>query len=99
MSGPDTPMPDGGVRGRFSPGIRMKLFGFLLPLVFLLIVTVAFAVTEITEFPLRGVLPPVRRPPRARPAGRGNPGERPGHRLRRDPGHVRPRRGARPDLR
>jgi len=46
-------MPDGGVRGRFSPGIRMKLFGFLLPLVFLLIVTVAFAVTEITEFALR----------------------------------------------
>jgi putative nucleotidyltransferase with HDIG domain len=31
----------------------MKLFGFLLPLVFLLIVTVAFAVTEITEFALR----------------------------------------------
>jgi putative nucleotidyltransferase with HDIG domain len=53
MSEPDTPMPDGGVRGRFSPGIRMKLFGFLLPLVFLLIVTVAFAVTEITEFALR----------------------------------------------
>ena len=31
----------------------MKLFGFLLPLVFLLIVTVALAVTEITEFALR----------------------------------------------
>ena len=31
----------------------MKLFGFLLPLVFLLIVTVAYAVTEITEFALR----------------------------------------------
>ena len=31
----------------------MKLFGFLLPLVFLLIVSVAFAVTEITEFALR----------------------------------------------
>ena len=53
MSGSDTPMREGGVGGRFSPGIRMKLFGFLLPLVFLLIVTVAFAVTEITEFALR----------------------------------------------
>src|SRR5512139_1188227 len=53
MSGSDTPMLEGGVRGRFSPGIRMKLFGFLLPLVFLLIVTVAYAVTEITEYALR----------------------------------------------
>jgi len=31
----------------------MKLFGFLLPLVFLLIMSVAFAVTEVTEFALR----------------------------------------------
>ncbi|MBP2668576.1 MAG: putative phosphohydrolase [Deltaproteobacteria bacterium] len=46
-------MWEGGERRRFSPGIRMKLFGFLLPLVFLLIVTVAYAVTEITEFALR----------------------------------------------
>jgi putative nucleotidyltransferase with HDIG domain len=44
---------DEGARGRFSPGIRVKLFGFLLPLVVLLIVAVAFAVTEITEFSLR----------------------------------------------
>jgi putative nucleotidyltransferase with HDIG domain len=53
MSGSDTPVKEGGGGGRFSPGIRTKLFGFLLPLVLLLIVTVAFAVTEITEFALR----------------------------------------------
>jgi putative nucleotidyltransferase with HDIG domain len=40
-------------RRRFSPGIRMKLFGFLLPLAFLLIVTVAWAVTRITDSELR----------------------------------------------
>ncbi len=53
MSGSDTPTQEGGGRGGFAPGIRMKLFGFLLPLVFLLIVTVAYAVTEITEYTLR----------------------------------------------
>ncbi|HEU4950188.1 MAG TPA: HD domain-containing phosphohydrolase [Candidatus Deferrimicrobiaceae bacterium] len=35
------------------PGIRLKLFGFLLPLVFLLIVTMAWVVTEVTESILR----------------------------------------------
>ena len=53
MSEPDKPIREEGARGRYSPGIRMKLFGFLLPLVFLLIVVVAFAVTEITELALR----------------------------------------------
>jgi putative nucleotidyltransferase with HDIG domain len=53
MSGSETVVREKGTRGRFSLGIRVKLFGFLLPLVFLLIVTVAFAVTEITEFALR----------------------------------------------
>jgi putative nucleotidyltransferase with HDIG domain len=41
------------VSRRFSPGIRMKLFGFLLPLAFLLIVTVAWTVTGITDSALR----------------------------------------------
>ena len=39
--------------GRVRPGIRLKLFGFLLPLVFLLIVSMTWAVTEVTESILR----------------------------------------------
>ncbi|RJP18174.1 MAG: HD domain-containing protein [Deltaproteobacteria bacterium] len=53
MKNVETIRPVGQGKGRFSPGIRMKLFGFLLPLVFLLIVTVAWAVTGITDFALR----------------------------------------------
>lgn len=37
----------------FSPGIRTKLLGFLLPLVFLLVVSVAVAATKITEAAIR----------------------------------------------
>ncbi len=37
----------------YTPGIRTKLLGFLLPLVFLLVVSVAFAVTKITEAAIR----------------------------------------------
>ncbi len=44
---------DGEKRWRFSPGIRSKLFVFLLPLVFLLVVSVAAAVTRITEGTIR----------------------------------------------
>lgn len=39
--------------GRVRPGIRLKLFGFLLPLVFLLIVSMTWVVTEVTESILR----------------------------------------------
>ncbi len=49
----ETPNMDTQARRRFSPGIRLKLFGFLLPLAFLLIVTVTWAVTEITDSELR----------------------------------------------
>jgi len=44
---------EGKVRRRFSPGIRLKLIAFLLPLVFLLVVSVAVAVSEITEAAIR----------------------------------------------
>ncbi len=40
-------------RRRFSPGIRLKLIGFLLPLIFLLVIAVAAAVTKITEASIR----------------------------------------------
>ncbi len=40
---------DDGARRRFSPGIRLKLVAFLLPLVFLLIFLIAAAVIRITE--------------------------------------------------
>src|SRR4030042_7109409 len=43
----------GGVERRVGVGLRLKLFGFLLPLVFLLIVTVTLVVTEVTKFTLR----------------------------------------------
>jgi len=40
-------------RRRFSPGIRLKLIGFLLPLLFLLVIAVAASVTKITESSVR----------------------------------------------
>jgi len=40
---------EGKARRRFSPGIRFKLVAFLLPLVFLLVVSVAVTVTKITD--------------------------------------------------
>ena len=43
----------GGIERRVGAGIRLKLFGFLLPLVFLLIVTVTWVVTEVTKSTLR----------------------------------------------
>jgi putative nucleotidyltransferase with HDIG domain len=44
---------EGKARRRFSPGIRLKLIAFLLPLVFLLVVSVAVAVTKITDTEIR----------------------------------------------
>ena len=46
----------GGIERRVGVGIRLKLFGFLLPLVFLLIVTVTWVVTVVTKNTLRGDL-------------------------------------------
>jgi putative nucleotidyltransferase with HDIG domain len=43
----------GGIERRVGVGIRLKLFGFLLPLVFLLIVSVTLMVTEVTKSTLR----------------------------------------------
>jgi len=43
----------GGIERRVGAGIRLKLFGFLLPLVFLLIVSVTWVVTEETKSALR----------------------------------------------
>jgi len=43
----------GGIERRVGVGIRLKLFGFLLPLVFLLIVSVTWMVTEFTNATLR----------------------------------------------
>ena len=43
----------GGIERRVGPGIRLKLFAFLLPLVFLLIVSVTWVVTEVTQSTLR----------------------------------------------
>ena len=42
-----------GIERRIGVGIRLKLFGFLLPLVFLLIVSVTWMVTEVTQSTLR----------------------------------------------
>ncbi|MBP2683607.1 MAG: metal dependent phosphohydrolase [Deltaproteobacteria bacterium] len=41
------------VERRIGPGIRLKLFGFLLPLAILLIVSVTWVVTEVTQSTLR----------------------------------------------
>jgi putative nucleotidyltransferase with HDIG domain len=43
----------GGIERRVGVGIRLKLFGFLLPLVFLLITSVTWMVTEVTKATLR----------------------------------------------
>ena len=43
----------GGFERRSGVGIRLKLFGFLLPLVILLIVSMTWAVTEVTQSTLR----------------------------------------------
>ena len=43
----------GGIERRVGVGIRLKLFGFLLPLVILLIVSVTWVVTEVTKSTLR----------------------------------------------
>jgi putative nucleotidyltransferase with HDIG domain len=43
----------GGIERRVGVGIRLKLFGFLLPLVFLLIASVTWVVTEVTKATLR----------------------------------------------
>jgi putative nucleotidyltransferase with HDIG domain len=43
----------GGIERRVGVGIRLKLFGFLLPLVFLLIASVTWVVTEVTKSTLR----------------------------------------------
>lgn len=44
---------EGRARRRFSPGIRLKLIAFLLPLVFLLVASLAVAVTKITDAAIR----------------------------------------------
>ena len=49
----DTDIGPGGIERRVGVGIRLKLFGFLLPLVFLLIVSVTLIVTEVTKSTLR----------------------------------------------
>src|SRR4030067_3265241 len=49
MKPTESPSPATGKRRRFSPGIRMKLVAFLLPLVFLLVILIAETVTRITE--------------------------------------------------
>jgi putative nucleotidyltransferase with HDIG domain len=46
-------LQEGNGRRRFSPGIRLKLVLFLLPLVFLLVVSVAVTVTRITDSAIR----------------------------------------------
>ena len=53
MGGPDKPIQEEGARGRYSPGIRMKLFGILLPFVFLLIASVTWVVAGVTKATLR----------------------------------------------
>jgi sensor histidine kinase regulating citrate/malate metabolism len=56
MSEPDKPVREEGSQGRYSPGTRMKVFGILLPFVFLLIVSVTWVVTEVTQSTLRRAL-------------------------------------------
>ena len=43
----------GGIERRVGVGIRLKLFGFLLPLVFLLVASVTWMVTEVTKSAMR----------------------------------------------
>ena len=49
----ETETGPGGIERRVGVGIRLKLFGFLLPLVFLLIASVTWVVTEVTKSTLR----------------------------------------------
>jgi putative nucleotidyltransferase with HDIG domain len=53
MDSEDIDTGPGGIERRVGAGIRLKLFGFLLPLVFLLIVSVTLMVTEVTKDSLR----------------------------------------------
>lgn len=46
----------GGKKPGFSPGIRLKLLAFLLPLVFLLVILIAAAVTKIADDAIRSDL-------------------------------------------
>jgi len=43
----------GGIERRIGAGIRLKLFGFLFPLVFLLVASVTWMVTEVTKAAMR----------------------------------------------
>jgi putative nucleotidyltransferase with HDIG domain len=45
--------PTAGKKRRFSPGIRLKLVAFLLPLVFLFVILIAAAVTKVTDDAIR----------------------------------------------
>ncbi|MCP2501688.1 MAG: HD domain-containing protein [Deltaproteobacteria bacterium] len=49
----ETETGPGGIERRVGIGIRLKLFGFLLPLAFLLIASVTWVVTEVTKSTLR----------------------------------------------
>jgi len=53
MDNEKTETGPGGIERRVGVGIRLKLFGFLLPLVFLLIASVTWVVTEVTKATLR----------------------------------------------
>jgi len=53
MKTEDNETGPGGIERRIGVGIRLKLFGFLLPLVFLLIVSVTLMVTEVTKDSMR----------------------------------------------
>jgi putative nucleotidyltransferase with HDIG domain len=53
MDAEDKETGPGGIERRVGAGIRLKLFGFLLPLVFLLIASVTLMVTEVTKDTLR----------------------------------------------
>jgi putative nucleotidyltransferase with HDIG domain len=56
MKNTERSSPAAGKRRRFSPGIRLKLIAFLLPLVFLLVILIAVAVTKITDDAIRNDL-------------------------------------------
>ena len=56
MKNQEIPSTENGKWRRFSPGIRMKLVAFLLPLVFLLIILIAAAVTRIMDDAIRNDL-------------------------------------------
>jgi putative nucleotidyltransferase with HDIG domain len=56
MKNTERPLPAAGKKRRFSLGIRLKLIAFLLPLVFLLVILIAAAVTKITDDAIRNDL-------------------------------------------